>query len=237
MVCATMFRFKQFEIRDELSAMKIGTDGVLLGAWVNISNARTILDIGTGTGLVALMCAQRNSEATIEGIDIVEDAVIEARQNVANSPWLERITITHSDIRSYNADMLYDHIVSNPPFFHSSLHSPDAARTTARHTTTLSYLDLITASERLLRPEGRLSVVLPTDCAMQFRRMAFERLWLRRITDVVTREGETPKRTMMEFQLTTTPLMPRHNTLTIHHADGSYTEQYRRITEEFYLNF
>lgn len=232
-----MFRFKQFEIRDELSAMKIGTDGVLLGAWVDISNDSTILDIGTGTGLVALMCAQRNKEATIEGIDIVEDAVMEARQNVTSSPWDKRITIVNSDIRTYAPDTRYDHIVSNPPFFLSSLHSPDAARTTARHTTTLTYGDLVTAAERLLRPEGRLSVVLPTDCAMQFRYTAFERLWLRHITDVTTREGEAPKRTLMEFQLTSYPLMPRHDTLTIHHADGSYTEQYRRLTEEFYLNF
>lgn len=232
-----MFRFKQFEIRDELSAMKIGTDGVLLGAWVDIGNDSTILDIGTGTGLVALMCAQRNKEATIEGIDIVEDAVMEARQNVASSPWDKRITIVNSDIRTYEPDTRYDHIVSNPPFFLSSLHSPDAARTTARHTTTLTYGDLVTAAERLLRPEGRLSVVLPTDCAMQFRYTAFERLWLRRITDVTTREGEAPKRTLMEFQLTSSPLMPRHDALTIHHADGSYTEQYRRLTEEFYLNF
>lgn len=232
-----MFRFKQFEIGDERSAMKIGTDGVLLGAWVDIDNDSTILDVGTGTGLVALMCAQRNSKATIEGIDIVEDAVMEAQQNIYSSPWNERIAITHSDIRSYAPATRYDHIVSNPPFFLSSLHSPDAARTTARHTTTLTYNDLVTVAERLLRPEGRLSVVLPTDCAMQFRYVAFERLWLRRITDVVTREGEAPKRTLMEFQLTAAPLMPRHNTLTIHHADGSYTEQYRRLTEEFYLNF
>lgn len=232
-----MFRFKQFEIGDERSAMKIGTDGVLLGAWVDIDNDSTILDVGTGTGLVALMCAQRNSKATIEGIDIVEDAVMEAQQNIDSSPWNERIAITHSDIRSYAPATRYDHIVSNPPFFLSSLHSPDAARTTARHTTTLTYNDLVTVAERLLRPEGRLSVVLPTDCAMQFRYVAFERLWLRRITDVVTREGEAPKRTLMEFQLTAAPLMPRHNTLTIHHADGSYTEQYRCLTEEFYLNF
>ncbi len=232
-----MFRFKQFEIRDELSAMKIGTDGVLLGAWADVGEATTILDVGTGTGLVALMAAQRNKEAIIEGIDIVETAAAEARKNVASSPWSGRITILHSDIRHYATDKRYDHIVSNPPFFLSALHSPDVARTTARHTTTLTYDDLVTAAERLLRPNGILSVVLPTDCAMQFRHVAFERLWLKRITDVVTREGEAPKRSLMEFKLTAAPLMPRHNTLTIHHADGSYTEQYRRLTEEFYLNF
>lgn len=232
-----MFRFKQFEIRDELSAMKIGTDGVLLGAWADVGEATTILDVGTGTGLVALMAAQRNKRAIIEGIDIVEAAAAEARQNVASSPWSGRITILHSDIRHYATDKRYDHIVSNPPFFLSALHSPDVARTTARHTTTLTYDNLVTAAERLLRPNGILSVVLPTDCAMQFRRVAFERLWLKRITDVVTREGEVPKRTLMEFKLTAAPLMPRHNTLTIHHANGSYTEQYRRLTEEFYLNF
>ena len=232
-----MFRFKQFEIDDSLSAMKIGTDGVLLGAWADVADAHSILDIGTGTGLVAIMCAQRNAVARVHGIDIVEDAVTEARGNMARTAWSERLSAKHADVRMYNPDMRYDHIVSNPPFFLTTLHSPDAVRAMARHADTLTYDDLVSAAERLLNPDGRLSVVLPTDCAQQFRRVAFERMWLTRIVDVVTREGEAPKRTMMEFRLSDAPLMPRAACLTIQAADGSYTEDYRRLTEQFYLNF
>lgn len=232
-----MFRFKQFEIDDSLSAMKIGTDGVLLGAWADVADAHSILDIGTGTGLVAIMCAQRNAVARVHGIDIVEDAVTEARGNMARTAWSERLSAKHADVRMYNPDMRYDHIVSNPPFFLTTLHSPDAVRAMARHADTLTYDDLVSAAERLLNPDGRLSVVLPTDCAQQFRRVAFERVWLTRIMDVVTREGEAPKRTMMEFRLSDAPLMPHAACLTIQAADGSYTEDYRRLTEQFYLNF
>ena len=232
-----MFRFKQFEIEDSLSAMKIGTDGVLLGAWADVAEARSILDVGTGTGLVAIMCAQRNAMAQVHGIDIVEDAVVEARDNMERTAWRERLSAEHADLRTYNPDMRYDHIVSNPPFFLTTLHSPDVVRAMARHADTLTYDDLIKAAEGLLNPGGRLSVVLPTDCAQQFRRVAFERVWLTRVTDVVTREGEAPKRTLMEFRLSDKPLMPRAESLAIQAADGSYTEDYRRLTEQFYLNF
>lgn len=232
-----MFRFKQFEIDDSLSAMKIGTDGVLLGAWADVAEARSILDVGTGTGLVAIMCAQRNTVARVHGIDIVETAVVEARDNMARTAWSERLSAEYADLRTYYPDVRYDHIVSNPPFFLTTLHSPDAARAMARHADTLTYDDLVGAAERLLNPGGRLSVVLPTDCAQQFRRVAFERVWLTRVTDVVTREGEAPKRTLMEFRLSDKPLMPRAESLTIQAKDGSYTEDYRRLTEQFYLNF
>jgi tRNA1Val (adenine37-N6)-methyltransferase len=107
----------------------------------------------------------------------------------------------------------------------------------ARHADTLTYDDLIKAAEGLLNPGGRLSVVLPTDCAQQFRRVTFERVWLTRVMSVVTREGEAPKRTLMEFRLSDKPLMPCAESLTIQAADGSYTEDYRRLTEQFYLNF
>ena len=232
-----MFRFKQFEIHDELSAMKIGTDGVLLGAWVDVADARSILDVGTGTGLVAIMCAQLNAQARVHGIDIVEDAATEAQQNMARTAWCDRLSVEHADLRDYDPDVRYDHIVSNPPFFLTTLQSPDATRAMARHADTLPYADLVSAAERLLTPGGRLSIVLPTECAATFRSVAFERLWLSRITDVVTREGETPKRTLMEFRLSAKPLMPCADSLTIQAKDGSYTEEYRRLTEEFYLNF
>lgn len=232
-----MFRFKHFEIDDTLSAMKIGTDGVLLGAWVDVEADESILDVGTGTGLVAIMCAQRSATARVHGIDIVADAVAEARHNMMRTTWCDRLSAEHADLRGYGPDVRYDHVVSNPPFFLTTLHSPDAERAMARHADTLTYADLVSAAERLLKPGGRLSVVLPTECASTFRRVAFERVWLSRITNVITREGEAPRRTLMEFRLTDKPLMPRADELVIQAKDGSYTEEYRCLTKEFYLNF
>ncbi|MBO5820528.1 MAG: methyltransferase [Alistipes sp.] len=233
-----MFRFKHFTIEDEHTAMKIGTDGVLLGAWADVASDCRILDMGTGSGLIAIMSAQRNTDAEIVAIDIVEDAVCEARRNVANSAWRERIEVVHGDVNEWQCEQKFDHIVSNPPFFTEALQSPNEARRTARHATTLTYEDIVAVAERVLLPNGRLSVVLPTECAMMFRRVAFERLWLRRLTDVVTVEGDSPKRTLMEFQLCDKPIMPSCDILTIHHrAGGGYTEQYQSLTRDFYLNF
>ena len=232
-----MFRFKQFAIDDSHSAMKIGTDGVLLGAWARVEGCRSILDVGTGTGLIALMVAQRNAEALITAIDIDRSAAAEARRNADMSPWGSRITTLCEDVRSFVSEAKFDHIISNPPYFNDSLHSTDEARNTARHTDTLAFGELVDAAEQLLEDGGLLSVVLPTDGARRFRREAFGRLWLSRQLDVVTREGEEPKRTMMEFVLTSRPIMPRCDRLTIHRSGGDYTEEYRRLTEEFYLAF
>lgn len=232
-----MFRFKHFDIDDSHSAMKIGTDGVLLGAWARVATCRSILDVGTGTGLIALMAAQRNPEAHITAIDIDPAAASEARHNADCSMWGDRITTLRGDIRTYMSDSKFDHIVSNPPYFSDALRSPDAARSIARHTATLAFSELVDSAERLLADGGRLSVVLPTDGAAEFRRVAFGRLWLSRQTDVASREGDAPKRVLMEFVRTSEPLMPRCDMLAIQAHDGSYTEKYRRLTEDFYLSF
>ena len=231
-----MFRFKQFTVCDERSAMKIGTDGVLLGAWTDIEDDSRILDVGTGTGLIALMLAQRNASAEIVGVDISREAIEEARDNFLNSPWTTRLSATEDDVCSFESADKFDHVVSNPPYFVDSLHSPDKLRTMARHTSSLKFEDLVASAVRLLKPEGRLSVILPTECAMQFRFAAFGRLWLRRQTDVVTKAGDTPRRTLMEFCLTDKPLMPSVATLIMRHRDSSYTEEYRQLTEDFYIS-
>ena len=119
-----MFRFKQFTVCDERSAMKIGTDGVLLGAWTDIEGDSRILDVGTGTGLIALMLAQRNASAEIVGVDISHEAIEEARDNFLNSPWAKRLSVTEGDVCSFESNEKFDHIVSNPPYFVDSLHSP-----------------------------------------------------------------------------------------------------------------
>ena len=232
-----MFRFKHFSIEDSLSAMKIGTDGVLLGAWADVTQSRHILDAGTGTGLIALMAAQRSTYARIVAVDIVEAAMAEARSNVAMSQWRERIEVVQHDLRTFVCDTKFDHIVSNPPFFSEPQLPSDIARSVARHTTTLEYDDIVSLAERLLTEGGRLSVILPFDCGARMRSVAFGRLWLSRQTDVITTEGDKPRRVLMEFTLQEQPMMPRCDELTIRDTRGEYTQKYRQLTEEFYLMF
>lgn len=217
--------------------MKVGTDGVLLGAWADVTGDGVILDACTGTGIIALMVAQRNVDADIYALDIVPEAVAEARGNADRSPWGQRITTLCCDLNEYATDTVFDHIVCNPPYFVDSHQAPDVARNLARHTVGLSFEQLVSAVERLLRVGGRFSVILPAEGAAYFRRVAFERLWLRRQTDVVTTVGSAPKRTLMEFVRCAEPIMPRCDRLTIHGDGGSYTEEYRLLTEDFYLMF
>ncbi|MBR2429772.1 MAG: tRNA (adenine(22)-N(1))-methyltransferase TrmK [Alistipes sp.] len=232
-----MFHFKCFSVDDAMCAMKVGTDGVLLGAWADVSGARRILDIGTGSGLIALMAAQHNSMARIEAIDIDEGAVEQAQANIAMSSWSERISVSLSDVRAFASEHYFDHIVTNPPFFNHSLPSPDERRAMARHCSSLSYDDIVASAERLLCPGGRLSLILPADEAFAFRSAAFGHLWLRRETTIVTRAGDAPKRTMMEFVLCDEPLMPHVNTIAIHASNGEYSDEYRNLVGEYYLKF
>ena len=156
----SFFKFQQFTVRQEHCAMKVGTDGTLLGAWAN--GGRSVLDIGTGTGLIALMMAQRFPEARVTAIDIDQAACLQAHDNVAASPFASRIQIVQADVADYEAEP-FDVIVSNPPYFVESLTCPDYQRTTARHTASLTYQTLMCSAFRLLSDEGRFSVIIPFD--------------------------------------------------------------------------
>ena len=160
------FTFRAFSVRQDKCAMKVGTDGVLLGAWA--PGGARILDIGTGTGLIALIMAQRFSGSMIDAIDIDADACEQARQNVAESPFANRIRVWQSDLQHFTANRPYDAIVCNPPFFINALQCPDSKRTMARHTGTLSPRDLFVHAYRLLADEGTFSLVIPTDQAAGF---------------------------------------------------------------------
>ena len=150
------FQFKQFTIRHDKCAMKVGTDGVLLGAWAGTESCNRILDIGTGTGLIALMLAQR-SKAAIDAIDIEADACLQAQENAESSLFAGRINVFHSDLVDFAqaSTHLYGLIVSNPPYFVDSLKCPNLQRNTARHTDTLTLEDLLQYSRKLLAPQGR----------------------------------------------------------------------------------
>ena len=220
--------------------MKVGTDGVLLGAWTPLrAEDHRILDIGTGTGVIALMLAQRKADATLTGIDLMP--VAEAEGNARRSPWSDRIAFEQTAVQDYAPEQGFDLIVSNPPFFTSSLLCPDAGRTTARHAVTLTFRDLCRSVERLLNPEGHFAVVLPTAEGDAFRREALLHLHLVRSVAVRTTPRRAPKRVLMEFiRYDATHAMPptQYEDLSIGTgAHEEYTDEYRALTCDFYLKF
>lgn len=228
------FSFKQFTIRHDRCAMKVGTDGVLLGAWTDVTHSHRILDIGTGTGVIALMLAQRCPEAQITAIDIDAEAVEQACENVSASPWKERVEVCRQDICTYMDSLLFDTIVSNPPYFIDSLKCPDGQRNTARHTDTLDADRLIGKVSELLTPEGRFSLILPAEQTDDLLRIAAGKgLYPSRHTWVITRPGLDPKRVLMEFRKT---IQGCHKDKLVIELDRHvYSEDYIALTKEFYL--
>lgn len=228
------FAFKQFTIHHDRCAMKVGTDGVLLGAWADVSSSQNVLDIGTGTGLIALMIAQRCDAPHITAIDIDAEAVGQAAENVSLSPWKERVEVLLQDLRTYRPSRLFDTIVSNPPYFIDSLKCPDGQRNTARHTDTLPASSLISKAAELLTPEGRLSLILPFEQTPDIVRIAEgEGLHLSRHTAVVTRPGLPPKRSLLEFGKADRGCL--ESELTIELERHVYTDDYIALTGDFYL--
>ena len=228
------FAFKQFTVRHDRCAMKVGTDGVLLGAWTDLSHSRRILDIGTGTGLIALMLAQRCMDARITAIDLDSAAVEQAQENIQASPWKDRIEALQQDICTYHPNGTFDTIVSNPPYFIDSLKCPDGQRSTARHTDTLDADRLIGKVSELLSPDGSFSIILPAEQTEDLIRVAGEKgLHPSRQTWVITRPGLSPKRILMEFRKTPVTLQP--DELVIELERHVYSEEYIALTKEFYL--
>lgn len=229
-----VFKFKRFAVLNDKTAMKVGTDGVLLGAWCDVENASRVLDVGTGCGLIALMVAQRNSQAVIHGIDIDANAVDEARYNFNASPWANRLSAEVADFNSYNVGN-YDLIVSNPPFFTNGVLPPNDSRTQARHTTTLTYASLLSRCRSLLAPGGCIAIITPADVELAVRRCVVEQgLGLRRFTRVVPVDGTPVKRLLWE--LVVGDDVTNVTTLTISGEDRSYTNEYRELTRDFYLD-
>ena len=229
-----IFRFKQFSVVNDRTAMKVGTDGVLLGAWCPVEGTRRVIDVGTGCGVIALMIAQRNPDALIDGIDIDQPSIEEAGLNFARSPWGDRLTAQQQDFNAMVADQRYDLVVSNPPFFTNGILPDGAARTTARHTLSLSYRQLIEGSERLLSDDGSLALISPTDAEREIiEAAAFSSLPLRRLTRVIPVDGAIPKRTLWLLSRRNIPY--REDSLTITRADGTFTPEYTALTHPFYL--
>ena len=233
------FTFKQFHIDHSKCAMKVGTDGTLIGAWASMPYTECrILDIGTGTGLIAIMAAQRAPKAQIVGIDIDRDCIEQARENVAASPWSERIDIIHSSLQEFSSSKDLDIIISNPPYFVDSLLSPDEKRATARHTTSLSFSDLFDGVERLLAENGTFALILPPAEAERFLSVARGRLFLKRRCDVWSTPESGIKRVMMGLQKQPPKDLPTIEKLIIEDSGPmGYSAEYRELTRDFYLKF
>ena len=230
----TDFRFKQFTVKHDRCAMKVGTDGVLLGSWAD-PNGKRALDIGCGCGLIALMMAQRNENLNIIGIDIDEEAVEQAKENVANSRWNARIDIRKHDFNEeFPTDELFDLIVSNPPFYKEETACPDDTRNKARHSASLPLGMLIGKSAKLLTDGGRIAIIVPYSAANDaISEAALTGLFLRRRTDVKSTPKKAAIRVLLEFTRKVEPT--KRDELTLRDGTGNWTEEYKILCNDFYL--
>jgi len=229
-----IFRFKQFSVKHDRCAHKVGTDGVLLGAWADVSHANRILDAGTGSGVIALMMAQRSSQQIhIDAIDISEEDVKQARENVAGSPWPNKISVEHFALQQFESDP-YDLIVSNPPFFIDSAKPPAEERTRARHTESLPPEELLTHSARLLSPGGKLCIILPVTEGQNLITIAERIGWhCTRLCEFRARHNKPVERLL--FQLEQQNQETQKESLILYERDEEWTTDYKNLTRDFYL--
>lgn len=234
------FRFKQFAVDDSRCAMKVGTDGVLLGAWADVTDAKCVLDVGCGSGLIALMLAQRASDVSVAGVEIEESACADAILNISCSPWHDRVRVINCDIAEFEEELAHPLlIVSNPPFFTESLHSPDEARSLARHGTEFGVKELIEISaRRLTHPGDSLTFIAPAEREDEIEfLLSLNRLEVRRKTFVCSREGRSPFRIL--WQVTGAAercIYPEISYLCIRNSENKFTQEYINLTSEFYLD-
>ena len=229
------FDFKRFRIEQDSCSMKVGTDGVLLGAWFPLEPGMSVLDIGTGTGLIALMAMQRGA-GSVTAVEIDPDAAAQAARNVANSEWADKIKVVNADIAHFTVGSKYDRIVCNPPYFRDSLRCPDAGRNAARHNDSLSYETLARCSAALFAPDGLLCLVLPSDYVDVFAKCsALVGLYMSRRTDVVTAPGKLPKRSLVTFGKQCVEL--QKELLAMSGPDGNETAEYVELVKDFYLKY
>tara|TARA_B110000211_G_C13877848_1_gene463809 strand:- start:27 stop:731 length:705 start_codon:yes stop_codon:yes gene_type:complete len=232
-----MFEFKQFSIQQDRCAMKIGTDGVLLGAWVSLEkNPQSILDIGAGTGILSLQLAQRCQAETLEAIEIDEDAFEQCVGNFENSPWGDRLFCFHASAQECAAEMEeeYDLIISNPPFYSDEYKSGDNKRNTARFTDTLPFRDLAIFAYQFLSEKGIFALILPRKEEENFIALALEvGLFPKRICRVKGNPTSEVKRSLMEFIFEKFEIIEEE--LTIEISRHVYTEAYKNLVKDFYL--
>lgn len=232
------FGFKQFKVNHSLCAMKVGTDGVLLGAWCPLNHSeKNILDVGTGSGLIALMLAQRTNKAVIDAIDIDEQAVLQTKENFEESPWKDRLQVYHESLQYFAPKNLqkYDFVVSNPPYFVDSLKAPDKSRSLARHSDSLSTDDLLHYSALLTNETGRICLILPVYEGYQCVKLAEKyHLYCRQVVRVFPKPDSDAKRLLIE--LCKSPAITQTTDLTIESEQRHvYSEAFKTLVGDFYL--
>lgn len=232
---SSTFQFKQFRIQQDRCAMKVSTDGILLGAWADCEQAKTVLDIGAGTGLLSLMLAQRNPNCTIDAIELDIDAAKQCKENFEQSKWSKRLLIKQGDIRQMGLSKLYDLIICNPPYYSNSLESQNLARKLARHDTHLTLDQLIQTSIQRLSPAGKIALILPPE-ALEDLTLAIQTrpLNVSRLCHVHSNESKKIKRIMIVLANQETM---KTEDLYIHEtASREYSEQFKSLCGSFYLN-
>ncbi|QHI68358.1 tRNA1(Val) (adenine(37)-N6)-methyltransferase [Tichowtungia aerotolerans] len=227
------FTFKRFHVFDDRCAMKVGTDAVLLGAWAPVVDASSLLDIGTGCGILSLMLAQRGAYQ-IDAIDMDAGAVAQAEENAAASPWAEKIRCMHSSLQDFQGGP-YDLLVSNPPYFNPGQTLKTPERQTARHCGELSHGQLLRDAARLSHRGSRLALILPSDAAQRLIEAAPETGWvLSDCCDVLPKPDRPANRQLLCFQRTPSESV-RRSEITVRQADGQYSPEFIELCRDFYL--
>ena len=225
------FRFQKFDIIQHENVFRVGTDGVLLGALCQVENAQKILEVGTGTGLISLMLAQRNANAEITALDLNEDAVKLAQENFKNSPFSERLQVFHQDFKIFESQKEYDFVVCNPPFFEENNSVKDIL---ARQQVELTFRNLIEKASTVLSPEGIFSVIIPSESVQEFENLAEDfDLYLVRKVNIFGIENGVLKRNVLEFSKKKSALETLD--FTIEKSPRKYSDQYLELTKEFHV--
>lgn len=233
-----LFQFKQFAVRHARSALPVGFDGVLLGAWVDVAGANRVLDVGTGCGLIALMCTQRNPSCTVDAIDIHAPSVEEAALNFTNSPWSDRLNVKIADFCCMATDThKYDLIISNPPFFEAGLTDvANNARLQARHNVLFGPEALITCGAKMISDKGSIALVAPYSMAQKLESTTLDNgMHIKRMCIVAGTSRKPPKRILLQICKFACECSTER--LTVHTDDGNFSAAYRQLTQQFYLKF
>ena len=217
--------------------MKVTTDACILGAWTPIrENVYRVLDIGAGTGLLALMLAQRAATIMVDAVEYDATAAQQAQENAAASPWQSRVSIIHSDVKELPAGHKYDLIITNPPFFNNSLLGDNTAKNRARHTTTLSYEDLLNAIEAHIQPDGSVAILLPTPEYFVWKELATQRGWHEEHKLAIKHTRDAPAKRIISMMTKRSVSETTGEELVIYESKDNYSADFGKLLAPFYLN-
>jgi len=226
-----IFRFQQFDIQQNANVFRVGTDAVLLGALANVSEAKNILEVGTGTGIISLMIAQRNQEVNILAIDINSEAVNISRTNFSNSLFSDRIRSKLQDLKNFGTEEKFDLIISNPPYFEINSSEKDIL---ARQRLELDFCDLIKKSSQLLSEKGLLTVIIPIDSEKEFTEICSKKkLFLQRKITIKGIKTSEPKRLVLEYSFVKSEIKVEN--FVIEKSPRVYSDEYLELTKDFHL--